>query len=301
MRLSIVIVNWNTETLLRDCLASIAANPPEGACEVIVVDNASTDGSAAMVRDVFPEVRLLANGENVGFAGANNQGIEASSGEMILLLNADTVVRAGALETLLRFMENHPEAGAAGARLLNPDGSLQHSCSPLPTLLGEGLHLFHLDYRQRRAMQAWDVSRPRPVDVLLGACMLLRRAAVEQVGLLDEGYFMYSEEVDYCRRLQDAGWTLYWAPEAEVVHYGGQSTRQAATEMFLRLYAGKLRYFRKHDGQRAGQIYKLILLGAALFRLLLLPLAFLAPAPERQAQLSLAQRYWKLVSVLPQY
>lgn len=301
MRLSIVIVNWNTEALLRDCLASIAANPPAGRYEVIVVDNASTDGSAAMVRDVFPEVKLLANGENVGFAGANNQGMEASTGDTILLLNSDTVVRAGALEALLQFMESHPQAGAAGARLLNPDGSLQHSCSPLPTLLREGMHLFHLDHRQRRAMQAWDVTRPRPVDVLLGACMLLRRAAVEQVGLLDEGYFMYSEEVDYCRRLQEAGWTLYWAPQAEVVHYGGQSTRQAATEMFLRLYAGKLRYFRKHDGPRAGRIYKLILYAAALFRLGLLPLAFLAPAPKRQEQLSLAQRYWKLVSVLPQY
>ena len=150
-------------------------------------------------------------------------------------------------------------------------------------------------------MHEWDVSQPRRVDVLLGACMLLRREAVAQVGLLDEGYFMYSEEVDYCRRLQEAGWALYWVPEAEVVHYGGQSTRQVATEMFLRLYAGKLRYFRKHEGARAGRIYKLILFAAALFRLLLVPLALLAPAPKRQEQLSLAQRYLKLVSVLPQY
>ncbi len=301
MQISIVIVNWNTEALLRQCLASIMAHPPTGAFEVIVVDNASTDGSVSMVRDEFPGVLLLTNEKNVGFAAGNNRAIEASAGDTILLLNSDTVVRPGALEALWQFMERHPEAGAAGARLLNPDGSLQHSCFPLPTLLSEGLHLFHLDHRPRRAMQEWDVSEPRRVGALLGACILLRREAVEQVGLLDEGYFMYSEEIDYCRRLHEAGWALYWAPEAEVVHYGGQSTRQVATEMFLRLYAGKLRYFRKHEGARAGRIYKLILLAAALFRLLLAPLAFLAPATKRQEQLSLAQRYLKLVSVLPQY
>jgi len=301
MRMSIVIVNWNTEALLRQCLASILAHPPEGDYEVVVVDNASTDGSVAMVRDEFPSVTLLANEKNVGFAAGNNLAMEASTADMVLLLNSDTVVRPGALETLRQFMERHPEAGAAGARLLNPDGSLQPSCFPLPTLLSEGMHLFHLDHRRRRVMHEWDVSQPRRVDVLLGACMLLRREAVAQVGLLDEGYFMYSEEVDYCRRLQEAGWALYWVPEAEVVHYGGQSTRQVATEMFLRLYAGKLRYFRKHEGARAGRIYKLILFAAALFRLLLVPLALLAPAPKRQEQLSLAQRYLKLVSVLPQY
>lgn len=301
MRASIIIVNWNTRELLSRCLASIYAHPPARDLEVIVVDNASSDGSAAMIREDFPQVTLLVNEHNAGFAAANNRGIRQSSGTSVLLLNSDTEVRAGALETLLQFMEANPRAGAAGARLLNPDGSLQHSCSPLPTLLREGMHLFHLDYQQRRAMRAWDVAAPRPVDVLLGACLLLRREAIDQVGLMDEYYFMYSEEVDYCRRLQDAGWILYWVPQAEVVHYGGQSTRQAATEMFLRLYAAKLRYFRKHDGKRAGQVYKLILVAAALFRLLLLPLALLAPEPKRQEQVSLAQRYWKLVKALPAY
>lgn len=301
MRASIVIVNWNTKALLGDCLASIAEHPPSGTYEVIVVDNASTDGSPKMLRDSFPDVTLLANEENVGFAAANNIGIEHSSGDNILLLNSDTVVRDGALDALLSFLESEPEAGAAGARLINGDGSLQPSCSALPTLLREGLHLFHLDFRQRRMMQRWDLKQPRPVEVLLGACMLLRRTALEQIGLMDEGYFMYSEEVDYCRRLRDAGWKLYWVPQAEVVHYGGQSTRQVATEMFLRLYAAKLRYFRKHEGQRAGQVYKLILFAAVLFRLLLLPLALLGPAPKRREQMALAGRYWRLARVLPAF
>jgi N-acetylglucosaminyl-diphospho-decaprenol L-rhamnosyltransferase len=301
MRVSIVIVNWNTKALLADCLASIEANPPAGAYEVIVVDNGSTDGSVETVRESFPQVRLLVNGDNAGFAGANNQGIAHSSGAYVLLLNSDTVVRPGALEELLRFMEDNRGAGAAGARLLNPDGTLQDSCSPLPTLLREGMHLFHLDYHQRREMQSWGTEQARPVDVLLGACLLVRREALEQVGPMDEGYFMYSEEVDYCRRLQDAGWTLHWVPQAEIVHYGGQSTRQVATEMFLRLYAAKLRYFRKHDGRRAGQLYKLILFAAALFRLLLLPLALLAPPHKRREQFSLAGRYWQLVRALPAF
>ena len=301
MRASIIIVNWNTRELVSQCLASIYAHPPASTFEVVVVDNASSDGSVAMIRDTFPQVTLLVNDDNAGFAGANNRGIRHSRGATVLLLNSDTEVRAGALETLLQFMEANPQAGGAGARLLNPDGSLQHSCSPMPTLLREGMHLFHLDIQERRAMRAWDVAAPRPVDVLLGACLLIRREAIEQIGLMDEGYFMYSEEVDYCRRLQDAGWILYWVPQAEVVHYGGQSTRQAATEMFLRLYAAKLRYFRKHDGRRAGQMYKLILVAAALFRLLLLPLALLAPKPKREEQVSLAQRYWKLVKALPAY
>jgi GT2 family glycosyltransferase len=301
MRASIVIVNWNTRALLAGCLESIEQNPPAGPFEVIVVDNASTDGSTKMIADCFPGVTLLANEKNLGFAAANNRGITHSRGDHVLLLNSDTIVRPGALETLLRFMEENPGAGAVGARLLNPDGSLQHSCSPLPTLMREAMHLFHLDFRQRRMMQRWDIEQPRQVDVLLGACLLVRREALDQIGLMDEAYFMYSEEVDYCRRLRDAGWQLYWAPQAEVVHYGGQSTRQVATEMFLRLYAAKLRYFRKHDGRRAGQVYKLILFAAVLFRLVLLPLALLAPRPKRKEQLLLAGRYWRLAQALPAY
>jgi GT2 family glycosyltransferase len=301
MRASIVIVNWNTKALLAECLESIERNRPAGSLEVIVVDNASTDGSVEMLAECFPGVTLLVNEKNVGFAGANNRGITHSCGDYVLLLNSDTVVRPGALEALLRFMEENPGAGAAGARLLNRDGSLQPSCSSLPTLLREAMHLFHLDYRQRRMMRGWNTVQPRRVDVLLGACLLVRREAMQQVGLMDEAYFMYSEEVDYCRRLRDAGWQLYWVPQAEVIHYGGQSTRQAATEMFLQLYAAKLRYFRKHEGRRAGQVYKLILFAAVLFRMLLLPLALLAPLPKRQEQFQLAGRYWQLARVLPAY
>lgn len=300
MILSIIIVSWNTRELLAQCLDAIAAYPPEGAYETIVVDNGSRDGSPQMIAEKYAQVTLIANDENRGFAQANNQAIRRASGEYILLLNPDTEVHHQALATLIHFLDEHPRAGAAGARLLNPDGSLQHSCSPAPTLFNEWLHLFHLDRRRRQGMADWDVNLPRQVDTLLGACLMLRRQAVDAVGLLDEGYFMYSEEVDYCYRLRRAGWRLFWVPQAVVVHYGGQSTRQIATEMFLQLYQNKLRYFRKHYGRSGAWRYKLILLWASLMRLAMSPLTFLEPPGERERHRALAGRYWRLLTRLPQ-
>jgi len=303
MDLSIIIVNWNTRDLLAQCLQSVYAHPPEGEFEVWVVDNASTDGSAEMVRERFPQARLIRNAENVGFARANNQAIRQSSGRYVLLLNPDTEVKPGALETLVQFMDAHPEAGAAGARLLNPDGTLQSSCHPFPTLGREFWRLFHLDALRLCAcyeMARWDPETLRPVDVVQGACVILRRKALDQVGLLDEDYFIYTEEVDLCYRLRQGGWRIYWAPQATVVHYGGQSTRQMPAEMFLRLYESKLLYFRKHHSRQAARAYKLILLAAATARLLLSPLAWLERPPQRQQHLALARCYRRLVRTLPE-
>lgn len=297
--LSIIIVSWNTADLLEACLASIMAHPPRRDFEVIVVDNASEDGSVQMVRRQYPRVTLLENEKNVGFARANNQGIRQASGRYLLLLNPDTEVRPDALETLLRFLGKHESAGAVGARILNSDGTLQPSCYPTPTLLNEWLHLFHLDRERREGMESWDVTQPRAVEVLLGACIMVRREALDDVGPLDERFFMYSEEVDFCYRIRKAGWSLYWVPQAQVVHYGGQSTRQAATDMFLRLYEGKLLYFRKHRGRGAAWLYKLILLIGSLPRLALIPLAWFERPPRREEHRALAGRYWRLLRALP--
>lgn len=297
--LSIIIVSWNTVDLLDACLGSIMAHPPRRHFEVIVVDNASTDGSVQMVRRQYPDVTLLKNENNVGFARANNQGIQQASGRHLLLLNPDTEVRADALETLLDFLERNGSVGAVGARILNRDGTLQHSCYPAPTLFNEWLHLFHLDRERREGMESWDVTQPRAVEVLLGACIMVRGEALDDVGPLDERFFMYSEEVDFCHRLREAGWSLYWVPQAQVVHYGGQSTRQAATDMFLRLYEGKLLYFRKHRGRGAAWLYKLILLIGSLPRLALIPIAWLERPPKREEHRALAGRYWRLMRALP--
>ncbi len=300
--LSIIIVNWNTRDLLAGCLASIYSHPPAATFEVIVVDNASADGSAALVQSQFPQVTLLTNANNPGFAAGNNQAITHSNGRYLLLLNPDTIVRPGALDTLLTFMDTHPAAGAAGSLLLNPDGSLQHSCHPAPTLSREWWRLFHLDHLfalARYPMEQWPQDRPREVDTIQGACLIVRREVIDQVGLLDDAYFMYSEEVDWCLRIRRAGWQLYWVPQAQVIHYGGQSTRQVAVTMFLQLYRAKLLYFRKHDGRLAGWLYKLILLAASLLRVLLTPIALLLRPAHHRDHLTLAGRYSRLILALP--
>ncbi len=291
--LSILIVNWNTPELLAQCLESVV----ESGAAIIVVDNASTDGSAAMLRARFPAVQLIESDKNLGFAGGNNlalRHLQANGrGDFILLLNPDTVVRPGALQALTQFMAAHPQCGAAGARLLNADGSLQISCHPFPTLFREIWRLFHLDWLYPLScypQSKWQTNSPQSVDSVQGAALLLRPEALSQAGLFDEAYFMYSEEVDLCQRLKSLGWEVYWLPGAEVVHYGGQSTRQVERAMFLQLYRSKLTYFRVRHGQASARRYKLVLLLAALPRLLLYPL----PRHRR-----LAAHYAHLLRSLP--
>ena len=303
--LSIIIVSWNTRDILAQCLESVLTeikSLPYLTTETLVVDNISTDGSVQMLRENFPWVRLIENQENVGFARANNQAIRQSSGRYVLLLNPDTKVMPGALGLLFEFMETNLQAGVAGARILNPDQTLQISCYPAPNLSREFWRLFYMDklrpYGSYR-MADWPIDQPRGVDVLLGACLFIRREALDQVGLLDENYFIYSEEVDLCYRFQQRGWLLYWVPQSQIIHYGGQSTQQVAAAMFLRLYQGKIIFIRKHHGELAGQLYKLILLFTALCRLMISPLAWLERPPQRQQHLTLANRYWQLIRTLP--
>ena len=263
--LSIIIVNWNTRDLLAGCLESVIGNrlsvigSPTAITdhrspitETIVVDNASADGSAAMVRERFPDVQLIENPRNVGFALANNQGIAHSRGRYLLLLNSDTVVHPDALQTLIDFMDAHPEAGACGPRLLNCDGSLQPSVHPMLTPGRELWRLSFLEQLSPRAtypVQRWDTVTPRPVEVIKGACLLVRRSALHQIGLLDDRYFMYTEEVDLCYRLAQAGWQLWYVPQAVVTHFGEASSKQARAEMYIQLYRSKLQFYRKFGGE----------------------------------------------------
>lgn len=270
MNLSIVVVSWNTCELLASCLRSVYETAGDLAFEVFVVDNASTDGSAEMVLGQFPQVRLITNRQNLGFARANNQAIRESRGRLVLLLNSDTEVRRGALQALIAFMDSHPQAGAAGARLLNADGSLQPSCHPMLTPWREFWRLLFLEGIYRRAtydMAHWDVHAPREVEVIKGACLMLRREALDQVGLLDESYFMYTEEVDLCYRLRRVGCKLYWVPQAEVVHYGEASSRKVADAMYVQLYRSKVQFYRKTGGEARARLFKVLLVLAYLPRL----------------------------------
>lgn len=303
--LSIIIVNWNTRDLLADCLASVAvevAALPAGQVETLVVDNASSDGSVALLQSHFPWVQLIQNATNVGFAAANNQAMAIAKGKYILLLNSDTKVLAQALAILVEFMEAHPEVGASGARYLNPDGSLQPSCYPAPTLARELWRLFHLDRFYPFGvyhMAQWSLLTPRSVDIVQGAALLVRRTVLDQIGFFDTAYFMYTEEVDLCERIRRARWPIFFVPTAMIIHYGGQSTRQAALPMFLQLYRSKILYFRKHHGAVATVLYKLILLGATLLRLVMTPLAWLETPERRRRHFTLAHHYRRLVMALP--
>ncbi len=250
--LSISIVSYNTRELLRNCLKSIFETTKGIEFEVIIVDNNSRDGSQEMVAKEFPQVKLIANDSNRGFAGANNQAIKESKGRHILLLNSDTIVLEDTLEICCSFMDEHLEIGLLGCKLLNPDGTLQHSCRGFPsflTLFFESTFLDQIFPRHgvigRYQMRYWDHDEIREVDQPMGAFMMVRREAIEEVGYMDEGYFMFFEEVDWCYRIKDKGWKIVFIPQAEIIHYGGQSIRKAQLSMFFAWHKSRLRFFAK--------------------------------------------------------
>ncbi len=239
---AIVIVSYNVRELLRACLRRLPADAT--APQIIVVDNASTDGSAAMVREEFASIQLIANAENRGFAAACNQGIRATTEDLVLLLNPDTLPEANELQKLVRTMIGQPAIGACGPRILNPDGTLQRSCRRFPTL---GVMMrAELGWQGPYRMSNWAHDTTREVDQLMGACLLLRRAALEQVGLLDERFFLYFEEVDLCWRLKRAGWGVLFVSEATVVHLGGQSSAADRLAALRHRYRSLFDFYRKH-------------------------------------------------------
>lgn len=248
MDLSIVIVNWNTRDLLAKCLDSAFANSPECEFDVWVVDNASGDGSAEMVRERFPQVRLIENRENVGFARANNQAIEQSQGDSVLLLNSDAVLTPGALDLLLCALLRDSLIAAAGPQLIFPDGHFQAGPADFPTFGAELLAALSLGrFLRGGRYPACHPSRPSgEVDWIGGACLLIRRKALAEVGLLNPAFFFYAEETDWCYRAQKHGWKIYYASGARVFHHGGASVGPANPEMKAQLYRSKLLYFQLH-------------------------------------------------------
>ncbi|MCS6862868.1 MAG: glycosyltransferase family 2 protein [Abditibacteriales bacterium] len=280
--LSIIIVNWNTCDLLRACLRSLRAACAAVAHEVIVVDNASTDGSAAMVAAEFPEVRLIVNAENVGYARGNNQGLERAQGEWLWLLNPDTEVLPNTVGTLLRFMQAHPDCGALGCKLLNPPletpgysplatdhrarTAHQHSCRTFPTpdvIIIEALGLSRLFPRHRwfgkYRMTWWDYNDVREVEQPMASSLLLRREVVEQVGGMDEAFPIFFNDVDLCYRIKQAGWKIYFTPDAQVIHHGGASTRQVKPQMIRESHQSLLRFYEKHyRGKISPLLYGLV-------------------------------------------
>jgi len=241
--------------------------------EVIVVDNDSTDGSVEMVRAEFPSVHLIANAQNRGFPAANNQGIAVARGRYVFLLNCDAEVVGDALATMVAFADAHPDVGVVGPQLLYPDGSVQSSRRRFPTLLTA---FFESTWIQscapRRLLERYYVlDRPddmtQDVDWVKGAALLARREAIEQVGPMDEGFFMYSEELDWCRRFREAGWRVVYLPTAQVIHHEGKSSEQVVAAKHIYFQSSKVRYFRKHHGAVAAEVLRLFLLGNYVWQL----------------------------------
>lgn len=259
--ISIIIVSWNTSDILCDCLRSVYETANDLPIEVIVIDNASTDNSVEMVKSQFPQVDLIANENNRGFATANNQGIEIATGEYILLLNPDTVVLADALAKSLQFAQDHPEAAVVGCKVLNPDRTLQPTCFMYPSLLNMAISSVFLHklfpksrFFARERMGYWKRDDVREVQVVTGCFMLVQRKAIDEIGPLDENFFMYGEETDFCYRIAKAGLKILFTPEPKIIHLGGQSTKQAPAAMIVRLRMGILQFIRKNRGFLAHKI-----------------------------------------------
>ncbi len=267
---SVIIVNWNTRNLLPLCLQTLRTAAEGIAIDVWVVDNASSDDSVAMLRNHFADVHVIANRTNVGFAAANNQAMAAAQGEFFLLLNSDAVLKPGALHALLAVAKAQPAAGIVGARLLNPDGSFQSSHTRFPTLLREALILSTLGRRlygpAYPSAGPQLAAGPQRVDYVEGACLLVRRAAWEAVGGLDEGYWMYAEEVDWCRRMAQAGWQVWYQPAAAVLHWGGGSSSTRKVQREADLYRSRVRYMRTWGGDVSALLLKAMLLGATALK-----------------------------------
>lgn len=253
---SFIIISWNAKNYLRECLDSLKAATAGLDAEVIIVDNASTDGSVEMVRNEFGHVRLLQNNFNAGFAQANNQGIEIARGNFLCLVNSDVNVHPDAIKNILEYLKAHPDVGMLGPKALNRDGSRQTTCRTVPTLRNSFFRALALDTTFPNSslfgshfMTNWNYEETREVDILGGCFWMIRRPAVEQVGLLDTRFFMYGEDMDFCRRFHAGGWKVIFYPGAQIVHYGGGSSGNAPARFWVEMQRANLQYWIKHRGR----------------------------------------------------
>jgi N-acetylglucosaminyl-diphospho-decaprenol L-rhamnosyltransferase len=272
--LSIVIVNWNTKDLLRDCLSSVYASEGDFAFEVVVVDNCSQDGSASMVGDEFPLVHLIESEVNGGYAYANNLGLRRLVARYYLLLNTDTMLPPSALQDMLGFMDTHPEVGIAGPKLVMADGSLDLACRrSFPTVENSCYKLFGLSrlFPNSRRFGAYNLTYLDPdeaseVDSVVGAFMMVRAEVVEEVGGLDEEFFMYAEDLDWALRAKQAGWKVYYYPEVTVLHYKRQSSDQNRGRARYEFWRAMYIFYRKHYAEETPLLIHYLVLGGLLLR-----------------------------------
>jgi len=305
--ISVVVVTWNAKRYVEECLSSLRMHAPRGT-EVIVVDNASSDGTPQLVPDNFPEVRLIANPANYGFARGNNIGIAASRGRYLFLVNSDVNVPAGCFQKIIEYMDTHPEVGLLGPQMLGPHREIRRSTMRTPTLLnllGRALALDSMLRGTRWAggflMGDFAHDRTREVEVLNGWFWVARREAIKQVGGLDEQFFMYGEDLDWCYRFRAAGWKLVFLADASAIHYGGMSSAAAPEHFYLEMQRANLQYWTKHHGALSSIAFRAVtalhelvrIAGYAVIRLVKRPVRSEATHKIRRSRGSLS---WMLRS-----
>ncbi len=298
IEVSVIIVSWNCRQMLADCITSLRDQLPAGASEIIVVDNASSDGTADAVRRDFPEVKLIENAVNLGFARGNNCGIEISSGKYICLINPDVVVGKRCIPNILHYMEQHPDVGMLGPRIVGRDGVTQRSCMRMPTLWNQLCRTLGLDSLAKRSrlfggflMKDFPHDKLRDVDIINGCFWMVRRAALNNVGNLDPRFWMYADDLDWCRRFHLSGWRIVFFPDAKAVHYGGGSSQQAPVTLYVEMQRANLQYWRKYHGAASCFCYWGLLYVAHILRFAASTCFYVLTASDRQLALAKMRRH----------
>ncbi len=273
MKLSIIIVSWNVREDLLKCIRSIKKNRPSFSFEIIIIDNASTDGTIGMIQKHFSEIKLIINHDNRGFAAANNQGLKISQGEYILFLNPDTILHPKSLDILVEFMDTNEDVGACGPKLLNADGSTQNSVRCFPSFRGalhrhtafKFLGIFKGQYK-KWVMHDFNNDKQIDIDQVMGAALMIKKSIIEKVGIMDERFFMYYEEVDLCYRIKQAGWRIIFKPEAVITHLGGGSSGQIPVSKRIMAMTSLIKFFKKHRGTFVTRIFCCVFIPAIILR-----------------------------------
>lgn len=281
--MSIVLVCWNNKAYLDPCLKSLYEGGLKSSFDVVVVDNGSTDGSQQMLAEKYPAVALIQNEKNMGLGKASNQGIEATNGRYVLLLNNDTLVNGPALDVLVEYLDAHPEAGATAGKLLNPDGSFQSGFASFSTLLEEFLIVTHIGEMLWPGYPSHgDSNEIKETGWMSSACLLVRRAALDQVGLLDESYFIYGDEADLQYRLNKAGWKVVFLPNSSIIHFGGRSMDRWKRRKMV--YRGKMMFYKKNYGFLNTLLLRMMFFVMSFLKLLVWCAGFVIPRLNEQAK-----------------
>ena len=308
--ISIIIVNWNVKDYLKRCLASIFKHTKDLAFELCVVDNASTDGSQDMVKNDFPQVRLIENRKNLGFAASNNMALKECVAKYVLLLNPDTELVDNSLKAMVEYMNAHTEAGCIGCKLFFEDGSLQHSCRTFPSIFTDLMDNLFLDwifprstFFNRYRMGYWSHDYVREVDVPAGACLMVRYDIIRSIGFFDARFFLYYDEIDLCYRIKKGGWKIFFVPYMNIVHHSNQSSKQIPLDIVRWKNRSKLLFFEKHYGKWSIALLVLSLAMRGFIVRILCPISWLLfrrPRDNDYIRNDLAVDWWEYMKFIRQ-